>query len=423
MKKSLNVIGHLSSTSGLGNTARLFIEIFLSRGYEVVGLDVDYHPDAASANLPNIKIVKTVEELPFDTNFLIVSIQLLPSIWRRRLPGLLSQRFKNIGLVFYELSVVPKAWLPSLKMFDVMVVCSQYVRQALETALPEVPTIFAEHPLKLPVGITDSSAVRTALGLRQTDLVFSSSFDLRSDFSRKNPLAVLDAFQAAFPTETGVRLLVKANGKPLGDGVHPVVQKILARLAADPRVVLIAESMPYEKVLALYAACDVYVSLHRSEGLGLGPMEAMLLGKLVIATGYSGNMTYMNEQNSMPIPYRLVPPTKTGWQFERAFSGATAAWAEPDGNAAAATMRKAFEQPEQRLRLATRGKDAIAQRQETAWAGNWLVDLERCVDAANVSTVFRQANRRQMLWNEVLEPTLRTLNLKAIVSKVSLRSA
>ena len=52
----------------------------------------------------------------------------------------------------------------------------------------------------------------------------------------------------------------------------------------------------FDDVLALMEACDVYVSLHRSEGLGLAMAEAMLMGKPVVATGYSGNTEFMNEE-------------------------------------------------------------------------------------------------------------------------------
>ena len=52
------------------------------------------------------------------------------------------------------------------------------------------------------------------------------------------------------------------------------------------------------------AACDCYVSLHRSEGLGLTLAEAMASGKPVIATGYSGNLEFMREHESLLVPFR-----------------------------------------------------------------------------------------------------------------------
>ena len=61
------------------------------------------------------------------------------------------------------------------------------------------------------------------------------------------------------------------------------------------------------------AACDCYVSLHRSEGLGLTMAEAIACGKPVIATGYSGNLEFMDEASSYLVPYDLVEVPPTWW--------------------------------------------------------------------------------------------------------------
>jgi hypothetical protein len=60
-------------------------------------------------------------------------------------------------------------------------------------------------------------------------------------------------------------------------------------------------------VFGLQRVCDAYVSLHRSEGLGLGMAECMAQGKPVIATAYSGNLEFMTESNSCLVDYALVP--------------------------------------------------------------------------------------------------------------------
>ena len=52
----------------------------------------------------------------------------------------------------------------------------------------------------------------------------------------------------------------------------------------------------------MIAGCDCYVSLHRSEGLGLTMAEAMSFGKPVIATAYSGNLDFMTD-TALLVPY------------------------------------------------------------------------------------------------------------------------
>jgi glycosyltransferase involved in cell wall biosynthesis len=86
--------------------------------------------------------------------------------------------------------------------------------------------------------------------------------------------------------------------------------------------------------------CDAYVSLHRSEGLGLTMAEAMLLGKPVIASNYSGNLDFMDSSNSLLVPCeittlkRAIPPYGAGLR-----------WAQPSEEHAMRFMRRLYENP------------------------------------------------------------------------------
>ena len=100
-------------------------------------------------------------------------------------------------------------------------------------------------------------------------------------------------------------------------------------------VILIDEVYTPERAHALQSLCDCYVSLHRSEGFGLNLAESMSLGKPVIATGWSGNMDFMNAHNSCLVEYALTPiPVTTGPY------SAGQLWAEPDIEHAAWHMRR-----------------------------------------------------------------------------------
>jgi glycosyltransferase involved in cell wall biosynthesis len=412
----VNVIGHLMDSSGLGNTARLFMRALMKRGVSIAGLDVDGSEESADRLIPGVRYCKTVEELPYPVNLLVVSIPLLPSVWRRRFPGLIHEKFTNIGLVFWELPTVPQSWVPSLRMFDAILVSSQYVRSAIESAVPDVRTIFAEHPLDMPECVNEQNLWRDHLGFTNNDVVFAASFDLRSDFSRKNPLGVLAAFNAAFEGIPHARLLLKANGRKIADPSNPRAVEVVAAIKADPRIVFVDRIMPYEEVMHLYAACDAFVSLHRSEGLGLGPMEAMLLAKPVIATGYSGNMTYMTEQNSIPVAYQLVRPAGAAWQFGHRFAGPCAYWAEPDIDSAALAMRKLFGDANLRKSMGSAAQADLSRRQITAWAVPAWDEIRRCLSGKPNGT-HRKALLRQIVAQEYLNPILRSKNMSAIIQK------
>ena len=68
--------------------------------------------------------------------------------------------------------------------------------------------------------------------------------------------------------------------------------------AAMANTIVIDRQLTYAETLSLNASCDVYVSLHRSEGLGLNLLQAMTLGRPVIVTGFSGNMDFMTPKDS-----------------------------------------------------------------------------------------------------------------------------
>ena len=125
--------------------------------------------------------------------------------------------------------------------------------------------------------------------------------------SRKNPWAAIDAFgrlTKARPSAP-VHLVIKINNSSLDVSVLERVRRDTADLG--DRVTVIDATMKDNEVKNLIRCCDCLLSLHRSEGFGRGPAEAMFFGRPVVATGWSGNMEYMNADVSFPVGYRLIP--------------------------------------------------------------------------------------------------------------------
>jgi glycosyltransferase involved in cell wall biosynthesis len=159
-------------------------------------------------------------------------------------------------------------------------------------------------------------------------------FDMCSVMERKNPLALIRAFRLAFETTGGVSLAIKVlRGHAFMDDFLQ-----LQEAAAAAGVHLIDGSYTHQETLGLLNSCDAYVSLHRSEGFGLTMAEAMLMGKPVVATGYSGNLDFMNPSNSLLVGYDLVPITR-----DTQFYAKGNRWAEPSIEDAAQKMRWLFD--------------------------------------------------------------------------------
>ncbi len=169
---------------------------------------------------------------------------------------------------------------------------------------------------------------------------FLTTFDSFSFAERKNPLAVVRAFQAAFHKEDReVALIIKTwNRSRVSDAYQVSVWLAIDDLVRDdPRVRIIDETFTYEQILSLKLACDCYVSLHRAEGFGFGMLEAMQLGRPVIATAYSGNMDFCTPENSYLVDYDLVPVAHD--EYPAVERGSV--WADPNLASAAAAMRQA----------------------------------------------------------------------------------
>jgi glycosyltransferase involved in cell wall biosynthesis len=184
---------------------------------------------------------------------------------------------------------------------------------------------------------------RDLIGLDDDDVYNLFMFDYFSVFRRKNPLDLITAHTIAFPEETGPKLVIKT----LNGDSHRSQQDQLRSAASKRSDIIILDSyISRNQLHSLINECQIYISLHRSEGYGLTLAEAMALGKPVIATGYSGNMDFMNSENSILVPYDLVPVGDDAFPYAE-----DARWAQPDLEFAARAIRELSLDSEKREQL------------------------------------------------------------------------
>ena len=389
----VNVVGHVSGNLGLGVLARHVVSLLLSRGCAVRILDIDPRMGRGGHDQRFAEhTVASVEGLTHPMTLLIFPpFSIVDFLRDRRNRPLLSRSDGlNAALINWEQMVVPREWVRGLASLDVIVAPSAFTRETFEKALPDVPVISTKVPLLLPKVVPED---RARFGLQANRIWFGSSFEPHSDPARKNPFAVVDAFERAFPDRQDVGLMIKVNNATVDGSTHPVMEQLRARTTKDVRVVLLEESLDYDGVLSLYASLDVFVSLHRSEGIGLGLMEAMALGKPLVATGWSGNMSFMDRSNACVVTYELVSVQSSTYVYAKKFLGPQAVWAEPDVFNAAEWMGVLADRPDVRAAIGRNAKEAMNRYQEEAQQGLFLDQL-RLILNSEVSWGIGQGRRK-----------------------------
>jgi glycosyltransferase involved in cell wall biosynthesis len=249
----------------------------------------------------------------------------------------------------------PEAWLPLLQVADELWPFSRFTAAALEPPGAEAgrPLQVMPSAAEIPnperfCSVPARAAGRDRHGLPADAVLFGYGFDLNSTAIRKNPMAALEAFQLAFPLpHLPATFGRECNHHPLSGHVALLIKTfppqgfsaewhwLQARAAEDSRIVLVAESLPRDELLALYGCCDVFLSLHRSEGFGRGMAEALQLGVDVIATDFGGNTDFCTGPLAHPVRWRPAPIPRGAYPCADGHS-----WAEPDLEHAAELMQQ-----------------------------------------------------------------------------------
>ncbi len=237
-----------------------------------------------------------------------------------------------IGQWFWELEQAPQWYESAWPLVNELWAPTRFIETMLKNHAP--PHVTIRHvPLPVTTPTIDPSLTRTSMGL-DGRYTFLFVFDLMSIMKRKNPVGLVRAYCQAFAESDGARLVVKTmNGDKRPDDIAALRRSAAGR--AD--ITILDEYYTRVQTSTLISVADCYVSLHRSEGLGLTVSEAMSHGVPVIATNYSGNTDFMNEQNSYLIPWQRVPVGEGAGGYDP-----DATWAEPDENAAIAAMKHVF---------------------------------------------------------------------------------
>lgn len=276
----------------------------------------------------------------------------------------------KIGYWFWELSHFPLSLTDRFGHLDEVWAPSRFCQQSYE-AVATVPIRYVPPCVPAPWTPTEITAAdRARLGIEPGRFTFFFAFDVLSVPERKNPFAAIEAVRRlARRTSRPFALLIKVS-RARHD---PALLSRLRDAARGLPIELHTTPATREQMDAWVSSCDANLSLHRSEGLGLLPIETLYLGKPVVATGYGGVTDFLDETTGFPVGHSLV-------RLERDHSPypAGAVWAEPDLDDAAEQMLRVLEDPDEAAARGAAGKARVeALYGVEAAAARFAAEIER----------------------------------------------
>ena len=353
--KGVNLIGYPNADIGEGEFLRQTATSFLKTGVKFGIYDYNLGVELSQTDLRFAPYVRS--DNPYKVNI----FHLKPNQVEASIVALgrsFVQDHYNIGYWLWELARFPDAWMGPLKFLDEIWCPSRFIQKAIADRSSR-PVLYM--PPAIEIGAVKDYG-RAYFKLPESRFLFLFVFDFKSYFTRKNPLACIRAFKEAFPhggKEVG--LIIKSMD---GEKYPNELAMLKREVEIDSRVKLINELYSFEKVLGLMKTCDSFISLHRSEGIGLCIAQSMLLGKPVIVTNYSGNTDFTLPDNSCLVDYKLVRVNKGEYPL-----GENQEWAEPNVSHAASYMRRLVDDSVYRNEIARAGQEYIRTHHNSQTTG------------------------------------------------------
>jgi len=361
----VNAIGSWEATTGLAEAARRSVNALLDAGVAVAMEDYDYGAPRESHRLP-ARLRSLPTGRPHDLEIMFLNVNELAAVPEQYLRPRFHQR-TLVGSWYWELPTLAPNVREQAERVDEIWVATRFVADAFRATVTKPVEVMpcVVEPIR------DESLVTGDFDLDASKVTYLFGFDAHSTIARKNPRAVIRAFAQAFSRaerERDVQLVLKTiNLADLTEARSTIVREI-----QEVGGVLIEDDLTASEMGALTSLCDVYVSLHRAEGFGLGMAEAMYFGKPVIATGYSGNLDFMNASNSCLVGYRMRPIALGDLRMNPGAQHVYAPghlWAEPDIVDAARWMRYLWQHPRRRATLGAEASETVRSRYHSTAVG------------------------------------------------------
>lgn len=344
----INLVGYSRAEMGIGESCRI-----AAKSLNAVDLPfgiINFKGTNSSRMTDTTWQHKEVVDPIYNVNVFHINAEQMMEVYSNKGNEVFQNRY-NIGYWHWELPDFPDEWVENFRFVDEVWVPSNFVLESISMKSP-VPVVKIPHSIEVTIR---EARTRQYFGLPEHSFLFLSMYDAHSYQERKNPQAAINAFKLAFtPEDLSVGLVIKVNNSKS----TPDEMKLLENMIQGYRnIYLLKETYSRNDVNALLAVIDCFISLHRSEGFGLGLAEAMYLGKAVIGTNWSSNIDFMKHDNSCLVDYDLIKLNEDYGPYQ-----SYQYWAEPSVEHAAFYMNKLANDNEFYKSIAIKGEKMIKEQ-------------------------------------------------------------
>lgn len=328
-------IGYLGST-GYADAAKGYIRSLVESGTYVYVEPVRYCDEKSSETLTEDDLVLAIclhnKQIKYDQ----VIIHSIPNEWkdfvkteRKRNPSV-----QIYGLTVWETDRVDPDWMSvinDLSLTGLIVPsqwnCQTFINTAKNLQLKKFPPVHVCHH-----AITNRIRQSQSKSISRTELyglgINLALLCIGTWTCRKGVEESIRAYLTAFTGKKDVVLYLKTSDGAYNTDNNERLKKRLKTICDQysnaPKIILDTNLRSDDYIDDLTNNCDVYLSLCNSEGVGLGACQSALKGKIIVMTGYGGQIEYIKEacwvdyeMDLVRVPNKFVewihPPQQWGY--------------------------------------------------------------------------------------------------------------
>lgn len=354
----INVFGYIDGEFGLGEAVRLLIKAIKNANIPVALINYDVNTNHRHDD-------KTFVEISTEAVYSINLVLLGPTETKKILTHFGADFFINKYNIYYlnwESEYFPDEYVDNISYFDEIWVPAKYCKDVISKKI-QLPVNIVPYPIKIDVLNSNDDIADKFYDKSKFNFFFM--FDYNSTLERKNPLNLITAFEKAFGKHDKTVCLTIKTSK--SNKFVSEKKLLIERISGFENINIVEEIFEKDTLHKIIKNCDCYVSLHRSEGFGLTMAEAMYYGKPVIATGYSGNLEFMNTKNSFLVDYEICKIGSDNLNYDK-----NTIWSNPNVDHASELMKLVKDNNKNVQEIAKNGNETIVKEFSLEIIGNLI---------------------------------------------------